>query len=170
MSRVLLEQLQVLRLLILDVDGTLTDGRIAIDENGNHLKHFSVKDGISIRSLKNENLGVGIISHSTREAAIRSRAKTLQATHCYVGEAPKEEILHAWCEESHISPKEVGVIGDDVNDLPLFDYCGHSACPSDASNEIKARADIVLAYPGGKGCVREWIDLYFLVAKHWHRS
>ena len=166
--RALLERLRALRLLILDVDGTLTDGRIALDEEGGHLKHFSVKDGISIRNLKAEGLEVGIISHSTRAVAIHKRADMLQVSQCYVGKAPKDEILRTWCQDLQISTPEVAVIGDDTNDLPLFDHCGHSACPSDASPVVQARADLVLSYPGGQGCVREWIDMYFLTAKHWH--
>ena len=115
------------------------------------LKQFSVKDGISIRALKDEGLSVGIISHSMRKDAIQRRAEMLHISHCYVGKSPKDEILHKWCQEEHISPKEVAVIGDDINDIPLFNYCGHSACPSDASPVVQDCADIVLSYPGGKG-------------------
>lgn len=163
----LLKRLQALRMLILDVDGTLTDGRIGIDETQNHLKHFSIQDGIAIRSLREEGLQVGLISHSTREKAIQERAQMLYIAHCYVGKAPKEEILQTWCQQARISLEQVAAIGDDINDIPMFRCCGHSACPSDASPLVQKEADIVLARRGGHGCLREWIEDYFLVAKHW---
>ena len=163
----LLHQLRALQMLVLDVDGTLTDGRIGLDESNRHLKYFSVKDGIFIRSLPEKGLCVSIISHSTHKKAIQERASMLNISHCYVGKQSKEEILKEWCQEKAIPLSQVAVIGDDVNDLPLFDHCGHSACPSDASVSVQERADLVLSFPGGHGCVREWIEDYFLVAKNW---
>ena len=168
MSRpALLHQLQRIRMLILDVDGTLTDGRIGLDEQQGHLKLFSVKDGISIRSLKEEDLRVGIISHSTHRKSIEARASMLDMSHCYVGKEPKDEVLKKWSQETGLSLEEMAVIGDDVNDLPLFALCGHSACPSDASPKVQEVADLKLAYPGGSGCVREWIEDYLVIARNW---
>ena len=166
-SASLLSVLRCIKLLVLDVDGTLTDGSIILDEKGNHAKVFSVKDGIAIRSLPDHGLAVGIISHSSRQHGIEARAKALRIKHCYVGKDPKAVVLASWCEQLGIQPAQIAVIGDDINDLDMFDFCAHAACPSDASARIRAVADLVLGYPGGKGCVREWISDYYLNAKKW---
>ena len=166
----LLTRLQQLRLLILDVDGTLTNSSIGIDERATHIKHFCVKDGLAIRKLTQEDLAVGIISHSTRATAIQERASMLNIAHCYIGKEPKDEVLKTWCAELCISSQQVAVIGDDLNDTPLFEYCGHSACPSDAHPRIRQLAEVRLTAAGGEGCVREWIDDYFLVAKYWRTA
>ena len=163
-------QLAALKLLILDVDGTLTDGYIALDETDNHIKRFSIKDGMAIRSLIRETpLQVGIISHSTHAIAIQRRAAALEITRCYVGNTPKLEVLQVWLKELNITLSHTAVIGDDTNDMDLFNACGHGACPADASPNIKAVADVVLGMPGGEGCVREWIQDYYLQAKYWDR-
>ena len=149
-----------IKMLILDVDGTMTDNGIYIDENGIESKRYNAKDGIGIYELIKNNIKIGIISHSERGDGIRSRASYLGIKNCYVGNSPKDEILINWVKNEDISLEEVAFIGDDINDLSIIRIVGFSACPIDASKPVKKQVSLVLNTKGGYGCVREFSDLY----------
>lgn len=155
------EKLRKIKLLILDVDGVMTDGGMYYTENGDQLKKFNAKDGIAILRLTGNKFPVGIISSGFSGEAIRKRAEILGIQRCYVGRAPKMEIIQKWCEELEINLKEVAMIGDDTNDLEVMQHIGFSACPADAVLEVKKQADLALSKKGGQACVREFIDNYF---------
>ncbi len=159
------ERLQNLKMLLLDVDGTLTDGGIYIDERGNQSKKFNVKDGLGIKLAMDHGVDVGIISHSSSSGMIETRAKMLGMTFCYVGKEPKLEVLNKWCEENNWQIDQVGYIGDDLTDIPIMEAVGLSACPADAVKHVKAVADILLQFNGGEGCVREFVDEFLIPAK-----
>ena len=147
-------------MLILDVDGTMTDNGIYIDENGIESKRYNAKDGVGIYELIKKEIKIGIISHSERGDGIKSRASYLGINHCYVGNDPKEKILLKWIEEEKIKLEDVAFIGDDINDMSIINIVGFSSCPSDASNPIKEKVSLILKTKGGYGCVREFSDLY----------
>jgi len=149
-----------IKMLILDVDGTLTDNGIYVDENGIESKRFNAKDGVGILELIKKNIMVGIISHSERGDGIKSRASYLGIKHCYVGNEAKDEILLSWIKDENITLDEVAFIGDDINDISIIDIVGFSACPSDSSLPVKNKVSIILNTKGGYGCVREFSDLY----------
>jgi 3-deoxy-D-manno-octulosonate 8-phosphate phosphatase (KDO 8-P phosphatase) len=151
-----------IKLLILDVDGTLTDGGIYIMEDGSQFKKFNSRDGMGIRLLQKAGIEVGIISNGKTTSMVQARADMLGMTRVYVGEAKKMDVLDAWMEEMGISLGQVGMVGDDINDLPVMEKAGLSACPADAVKAVKEKADIVLQLKGGEGCVRELIDNYLL--------
>jgi 3-deoxy-D-manno-octulosonate 8-phosphate phosphatase (KDO 8-P phosphatase) len=151
-----------IKLLILDVDGTLTDGGIYIMEDGSQFKKFNSRDGMGIRLLIKAGIEVGIISNGKTGSMVQARADMLGMTRCYVGEQPKMEVLDGWLKEMNIGYEQVGMVGDDINDLPVMEKAGLSACPADAVRAVKDRADIVLQLKGGEGCVRELIDNYLL--------
>jgi 3-deoxy-D-manno-octulosonate 8-phosphate phosphatase (KDO 8-P phosphatase) len=151
-----------IKLLILDVDGTLTDGGIYIMEDGSQFKKFNSRDGMGIRLLQKAGIEVGIISNGKTTSMVQARADMLGITRVYVGEAKKMDVLDAWMEEMGIGLGEVGMVGDDINDLPVMEKVGLSACPADAVKAVKEKADIVLQLKGGEGCVRELIDNYLL--------
>ncbi|WP_416868101.1 MAG: KdsC family phosphatase [Imperialibacter sp.] len=151
-----------IRLLILDVDGTLTDGGIYIMEDGSQFKKFNSRDGMGIRLLQKAGIEVGIISNGKTTSMVQARADMLGMTKCYVGEAKKMDVLEAWMTEMGIGLDQVGMVGDDINDLPVMEKAGLSACPADAVKAVKEKADIVLQLKGGEGCVRELIDNYLL--------
>jgi 3-deoxy-D-manno-octulosonate 8-phosphate phosphatase (KDO 8-P phosphatase) len=151
-----------IKLLILDVDGTLTDGGIYIMEDGSQFKKFNSRDGMGIRLLQKAGIEVGIISNGKTTSMVQARADMLGMTRVYVGEAKKMDVLDAWMEEMGIGLGEVGMVGDDINDLPVMEKVGLSACPADAVKAVKEKADIVLQLKGGEGCVRELIDNYLL--------
>ncbi|MEQ9098688.1 MAG: HAD-IIIA family hydrolase [Imperialibacter sp.] len=151
-----------IKLLILDVDGTLTDGGIYIMEDGSQFKKFNSRDGMGIRLLQKAGIEVGIISNGKTTSMVKARADMLGMTRVYVGEAKKMDVLEAWMKEMDIGLDQVGMVGDDINDLPVMEKAGLSACPADAVKAVKEKADIVLQFKGGEGCVRELIDNYLL--------
>ncbi len=152
-----------IQLLILDVDGTLTDGGMYYSENGDHYKKYNTKDGMGISLLTKSNFKVGIISHGYKPKVVEERAQLLGIQHIYVGRENKLEILKTWCTELKIDLKNVAFIGDDINDLEVINNVGLSACPIDAVNEVKSKVDVILSLKGGEGCVREFIDNYIRI-------
>ncbi len=164
-NEMLTDKISSLKLLILDVDGVLTDGGMYFAESEDQFKKFNTKDGMGIIELiKKGGLEVGIISSGFKGGAVKARASLLGINRCYVGREKKMAVLESWMEEMNIMLHEVGIIGDDVNDLPLIKVVGFSACPSDAVNVVKNHVDVILSLPGGKGCVRQLIDDFLLTS------
>ena len=149
-----------IKLLILDVDGTLTDGGVYVDENGKETKKFNAKDGVGIMELQKNGIEVGIISNSERGGGILSRSKYLGIKHIYIGDDPKHKILKNWIVEKGILIEDIAFIGDDINDLGIINMVKFSACPNDAVKTIKDIVSLILNTSGGDGCVREFSDLY----------
>ena len=156
------DQIKKIKLLILDVDGVMTDAGMFFTENGDQFKKYNAKDGMAIMALSSIGIEVGIISSGFKLEMVKARAELLKIKHLYVGRDPKIDILNQWCEKLHISLDEVAIIGDDINDLSIMNKVGFSACPADAVLRIKQSVDLVLQTKGGKGCVREFIDFYLL--------
>lgn len=147
-----------IQLVILDVDGTMTDGGMYFSENGDQMKKYNTKDGLAIISKTRSGLPFGIISHGRKEHLVKARAELLEIERIYVGTSPKMDILLPWCDELKIGLENVAYVGDDINDLPVMEKVGLSACPNDATAPVKNQADIILTKDGGKGCIREFID------------
>jgi 3-deoxy-D-manno-octulosonate 8-phosphate phosphatase (KDO 8-P phosphatase) len=146
------------KLLILDVDGTMTDGGMYFTENGDQIKRYNAKDGLAIKRKIKEGMQIGIISHGKKLGVVKDRAELLGIQKVYVGSDSKLEILNGWLKELNIQLSEVIYIGDDINDNDIIEAVGLSACPADAVNEIKHKVDIILNKNGGQGCIRELID------------
>lgn len=155
-------KLENIKMLILDVDGTLTDAGIYILEDGKQFKKFNARDGMGMRMAMKANIDVGIISHSLVSEMVDSRANALGLKHWYVGTKEKSEVLAEWLDDLKIDPEHIAFIGDDINDLDIMSKVGISACPSDAVPAVISVVDIVLDLKGGEGCVREFIDNYLL--------
>lgn len=153
-----------IKLLILDVDGVMTDGGMYFTASGDQFKKFNTKDGMGILHTTKKGMTVGIISSGFKDVGVSARAEMLGIQKCYVGRAPKIEILREWCAELEIQLNEVGIIGDDINDLEIMRLVGFSACPSDAVEVVKKEVDLILSTKGGAGCIREFVD-YFLEEK-----
>jgi len=153
---------QAIRLLVLDVDGTLTDGGVYIDANGLQSKKFNIKDGMGITLWQEAGGRVAFLSHSRSASILETRARMLNVDLVYSGKEPKLEVLDRWLLELGISREQVAYIGDDVNDLELLRHAGLSACPADAHQSVFPHVHVVLANKGGDGCVREFIDRFLL--------
>jgi 3-deoxy-D-manno-octulosonate 8-phosphate phosphatase (KDO 8-P phosphatase) len=150
-----------IKMLVMDVDGVLTKGEITYTENGDEIKSFNVKDGYAIKQLKKSgNFIVGIISHSVHVNILTKRKTILDLDFAEISNEPKDETLKRKCKEYKIEPKDVMYIGDDLNDVSVMKLCGLIACPSDAVDEVKRIAHIILKARGGEGCLRELIDGY----------
>ena len=156
------KKLEKIKLLILDVDGVMTDGGMYFTENGDQIKKYNTKDGMAILHLTKNEFQVAIISSGFKSEMVKTRADLLGIQRCYVGRDPKIEVLNKYCEELKITLENVAIIGDDVNDMEIIKKVGFSASPSDAVNTVKSQVDVVLNKKGGEGCVREFIDAYLL--------
>ena len=157
-----MEGSQNIKLLVLDVDGTMTDAGVYIMEDGSQFKKFNARDGMGIKLAMEAGIEVGIISHSSVRGMVEGRAHMLGLHYCYVGDKSKVEIYKQWMRKMQLKKEEVAYIGDDVNDLEIMKMVGIAACPADAVDEIKKIANILLSKKGGEGCVREFIDQYLL--------
>ena len=146
-----------IRMLVMDVDGTLTDGRIFISADGECMKSFDVKDGYGIVQMQKEGVLPVIITGRTSKI-VAERAKELNITELYQGIDDKLEQLKQVAKKYGLSSKEIAYIGDDMNDLACIEFCGLSACPADAYSEILQKVDFVCHYTGGHGAVREFAD------------
>ncbi len=156
------EKASQIRMLVLDVDGTLTDGGVYIDANGVQSKKFNIRDGMGIALLHDTGIMVGMLSHSKTQGILDERARMLKIEFVYSGKEPKHEVLKRWMQELSLKENEIAYIGDDVNDLEIMALVGLTACPIDAHYEVIRAVDIVLQRRGGEGCVREFIDRYLL--------
>ncbi|MGB0885046.1 MAG: KdsC family phosphatase [Chitinophagales bacterium] len=150
-----------IKFLVLDVDGTLTDGGIYISESGEEMKKFNTKDGRGIIELMKTGVEVGLISAAVSSKIVKQRASMLKIKYFYSGNADKVEILNQWLDELDLSFNEVAFIGDDINDARIMQEVALSAAPTDALGEVKNIANIILEKKGGQGCVREFIDRVF---------
>ncbi|MBX7241920.1 MAG: helix-turn-helix domain-containing protein [Bacteroidia bacterium] len=147
-----------IRLLLLDVDGVMTDGGMYYSENGDFMKKYNAKDGLAIRRAQKTGLEIGFISSSSYHNAIFNRAEVLKVKLVHVGDGKKIDIVEKWLSERNLSFANLAYIGDDLNDIALIRKAGLSACPSDACKEVKAAATLILPPKGGEGCVRYFIE------------
>jgi YrbI family 3-deoxy-D-manno-octulosonate 8-phosphate phosphatase len=155
------KKIKGLKMLILDVDGVLTDGGMYVSEKGDQMKRYHTQDGLALLNLsKAGQLQLGIISSGFTEHMVQDRAALLGIEHVYVGREPKLDILNNWCTQLGYSLDEVAIIGDDLNDLPVMQAVGLAVCPASAVSKVKSAADIILSRKGGDACVREFIDNY----------
>lgn len=156
------EKINDIKLLVLDVDGVMTDGGMYFTENGDQFKKFNTKDGLAIIHLTKKDFQVAIISAGFTGDAVKTRAKMLGIQNVYVGRDPKMQVLTNLCDKLGISLKNVALIGDDVNDLEMMKNIGLAVCPKNAVSIVKNNAHIILNNNGGEACVREFIDNYLL--------
>lgn len=143
-----------IKLLILDVDGVLTDGSIILDNEGNEFKVFNVRDGHGIKMLYKAGVQVAIIT-GRYSKVVERRAKELGIMEVYQRCHIKSVAFDHLIEKLGLKPEEVGYAGDDVVDIPIFKRVGLSIAPSDATEEAKAHAMMVTENRGGRGAVRE---------------
>lgn len=151
-----------IKLLILDIDGVMTDAGMYFTENGDQMKKYNAKDGMAIIHLTRSNFQVGVISSGFTANMVKQRIDMLKIQNFYVGRDPKMGILKNWLEKLNLDIKNVAFIGDDINDLEIMQQCGLAICPNNAVPAIKNIAHIILKLSGGDGCVREYIDDYLI--------
>lgn len=145
------------KLLILDVDGTLTDGKIYMSASGELMKAFNIKDGCGITQLLKHGV-VPVIITARSSAIVEQRCKELKISHIYQGIENKADKLKSLCQDLNISLDQCAYIGDDLFDMECMQLCGLTAAPADAVKEIKRLATYVCSAKGGDGAVREFCD------------
>ena len=147
-----------IRLLVLDVDGVLTDGTLVYGPNGEEVKHFNVKDGVGIKLLAYYDIAVAIIS-AKDSLPLKKRIADLSITHVYTGCKDKLKALDELKNLLAIDYSEVAYCGDDVIDLKVMKQVGLAVAPQDAYHLVKDHAHIVTQVLGGKGVAREVADI-----------
>lgn len=148
----------LIRLLVTDVDGTLTDGKIYMSSGGELCKAFHIKDGLGIKDIL-PKFGIACAVITGRDSAIvANRCRELNIRYLFQGVADKVECLKNLINELGLQWQEVAYIGDDLNDLAVMSLCGIKVCPADAAREVKGICDFVSTYNGGDGAVREFIE------------
>ncbi len=152
------EKLKHIELLLLDVDGVMTDGRIIWDANGTEIKFFNVKDGHGIKLVQRAGVQVGIITGRT-SPVVDLRAKELGIDILYQGSLRKQESYEDIKSKTGLQDHQIAFMGDDVIDVPVMRRVGFSAAPADALKDVKEIVDYVAEARGGWGAVRELCDL-----------
>jgi len=160
------EALKKIKVFAMDVDGVLTDGRIIIDSNGVETKNFDVQDGFGIVFLRKCGIKTAIIS-ARESGVVAHRARDLQIDKVYVGVYPKLSAYENMLKEFNVRDEEVCFIGDDLADLCVMRRCGVSVAVANAVFEVKQIADHVTVKQGGRGAVRETIEMILRAKGHW---
>jgi 3-deoxy-D-manno-octulosonate 8-phosphate phosphatase (KDO 8-P phosphatase) len=154
------------RLLLFDVDGVLTDGRILVHPDGTESKAFSIRDGTGIVWAHRAGLRTGILS-ARHSPATTVRAAQLGIPIVRQHRGEKLEIFEDLLRREGLAAEDVGFMGDDLLDLPVLSRAGLSAAPADADSMVLARVDWVSRFPGGGGAARELIELVLRAQGRW---
>jgi 3-deoxy-D-manno-octulosonate 8-phosphate phosphatase (KDO 8-P phosphatase) len=158
-----------IKLLVLDVDGVMTDGRIILDDNGVQYKAFHVRDGHGIKMLMRQNVDVAIITGRKSEVLLR-RAEELGIEHVYQRSFNKLESFAELKDKLGVKDDESAFVGDDLVDLPVMRQVGLSVAVADAEDDVKTLAAFVTKRDGGRGAVREVTDLILKAKGLWDEA
>lgn len=153
----IIKKVKKLKLLILDVDGVLTDGRLFFDHNGEEYKCFHARDGHGIKLLRETGVEVAVIS-GRKSNSVALRMKSLGVEYVYQGHENKIAALAEIMQKTSLNPDQVAHIGDDLLDLPVMTRVGLSIAVNDANDAVKDYADWCTKTAGGQGAVREVCD------------
>ncbi len=148
----------MIEMILLDVDGCLTDGKIVYSENGDEIKAFNVKDGLAIKGWLSLGFKVAIIT-GRRSNIVRRRADELGITELHQGVKDKASLLLDLSSKFNIPLENMAAIGDDLNDYKMLQSVGISFVPQNASHYVKKISDVILSFSGGEGAVREMIEI-----------
>ncbi|MDD5758919.1 MAG: HAD hydrolase family protein [Desulfobulbaceae bacterium] len=154
-----------IKLLLLDVDGVLTDGSITYSTSGEEIKSFNCRDGFGMTMLQKVGVTIGLITARQSEAVTR-RAHDLKLTHVFQGTRHKLAVLTSLLTELNLTPQEVAFMGDDWLDLAVLNQVGLAATVADGMPELKPMVHYVSEHPGGCGAVRDLCDLIIEAQGH----
>jgi len=162
----LLNKIRQVKLLILDVDGVLTDGRIIIDDAGAESKNFDVRDGHGLKILMRYGIEVALLT-GRRSQVVEHRAADLGIAEVHQGIRNKVEALAEILQRRNLAPEETAYAGDDIVDIPLFKRVGFAVAVADAVPEVRQVADYVTGCKGGRGAVRELCEVILQAQELW---
>ncbi len=163
-----LERARKVRLLILDVDGVLTDGRILLDSNGADVKAFDVRDGFGLVLARKSGLKTAIIT-AEKSPVVTRRARQLKIDWVAQFARDKDKAFTRALRHFRMRSDQVGYVGDDLLDLPVLTQVGFAATVPDAPAEVQRRVHYVTRARGGRGAVREVVELILRAQGHWER-
>lgn len=157
------------KLLLLDVDGVLTNGQVLIDSSGNLLRSMNIKDGFALQLAIKKGYKVAVISGGSSDGVV-SRLQNLGITEVRMGVSDKVAEMQSICNQYGITPEDCLFVGDDIPDKPAMQLCGFPCCPADAVAEIKDISTYISPYKGGEGCVRDVIEKWLRFHGDWDNS
>ena len=160
------EKLKKIKMLILDVDGVMTDGSIIMDSDGREMKNFNVRDGHGLVMLQRHGIQVAILTGRT-SAVVEHRARDLKITEVYQGALNKKEVFAQILEKNNLTPEVIAYLGDDIVDIPVLKMVGFSAAVADALDLVKKTVDYVTVNGGGQGAVREICEMLLMSQGYW---
>lgn len=155
--------------IVLDVDGVLTNGDILVNEQGDQLRTFNVKDGYAIQYAIKQGLSVFVIT-GAKSLGVRIRFENLGVQEVHLGISDKLTLLESLLEKYNLLPAETIFVGDDIPDFACMQYVGIAASPSDAVEDIKGISNYVSGKRGGEGVVREIIEKMLKLQGKWHND
>ena len=157
-SKKIIQKCKLIKLVISDVDGVLTDGGMYYSEKGEIMKKFNTKDGMGIELLHKASIKTIFVTGENSKI-VEKRAAKVNADDCYINIKQKEKIFSKICKKYKVKPSNVAYIGDDVNDLKIMHLVGLTGCPSDAEKQIKLISDYQCKKDGGNGAYREFANI-----------
>ena len=161
----IIDKAKKLKLLILDVDGVLTDGKLFFDNEGNEYKSFHARDGHGIKLLRQTGVEVAVIS-GRKSNSVALRMKSLGIEHVYQGHEDKRAAFIELLNKVGVTPEQVAHVGDDLLDLPIMTRVGLAIAVNDANFAVKEHADWCTSALGGNGAVREVCDFIMQAQGH----
>lgn len=147
----------MIKVVLTDVDGCLTDGSILYSNEGQKFKKFNMHDGMAVRILEKYNIKCGIIS-SDDSISSKNRAQDLKMDYIYINKKNKIDVLYEIVEKEKISLDYVAYMGDDIQDLEIIEKVGFSAAPNNAVETVKKKVNFVTKKNGGEGAFREFVE------------
>ena len=158
------EKLNDIKMIVMDVDGTLTDGKIYLGNNGEEFKAFDVHDGYILAKCQ-EYWYITAIITGKNSKIVEKRASDLRINEVYQGVTDKISVLKSLADKYNLSNSNIAYIGDDLNDMDCINYVAFSGCPADSIDEVKKSVNYVCKHNGGKGAVREFVDylIFYLI-------
>lgn len=158
-----------IRLLILDVDGVMTDGRIILTDSGEEIKCFHVRDGLGLKLLMEAGIDVAIMTGRTSKV-VQKRAEEIGIHEIHQGVSDKAALLSSLMRNKGLEKKQVCAMGDDLPDLPMFQVAGMAVAVSDAAAEVREAAAMVTKSRGGMGAVREVCEMILKSREKWAQA
>ena len=166
MEKNIIEKLKKIKMLILDVDGVMTDGGIIMDKDGCEMKQFNVRDGHGLVMLERYGIKVAILTGRT-STVVEHRARDLKITEIYQGALNKKEIFAQILKKNNLTPDVIAYLGDDIVDIPVLKMAGFAAAVADAVEIVKKTVDYVTVHKGGQGAVREVCEMLLMAQGYW---
>jgi len=166
--QLILEKAEKIRMVIFDVDGVLTDGRLYVTDQGTELKAFYSRDGLGMRMLQQSGVDIAVMTGRTSET-VKHRMAEMRIRHVYQGQHNKLPALDSLIDETGVTAEAIAYLGDDIVDLPVMRQVGLAVAVADAHEDVKLYADWQTPNNGGLGAARDLCELIMKAQNTWER-